>query len=596
MKHAGHSDRLLWQAHRTIGAVANRFGPVGRVGFCWMIVMALFCCRDETLKAQSVRDEFSKMIRSVRVEGNEAVSSSVILGKNKSRAGARFNEKLVDEDARRIIALPEILDVRWQARPVDGKIELVFIVTESPQITEIDFVGNKHVTADELNKEIDFKVGEFLDAYLIKNSAQAIAELYRKKGYYSVRVEVDETLMETTRKIRYVIVEGPKLRIRKVEFQAEPRQSISTMKLKSLVKSRAYFPILNSGLLDDRQLEQDRLAIANHYHSQGFLDARVFVQTQMNDERTRGTLRFVIEEGVRYQVVSIRFEGNSAFSDEKLTGALTLEPGDVLTQERNIQAIRTLQRLYGGQGYVYVRVRLEPEFTDLEGEVVAVFKINEGSAYGLGRLVIRGNTQTQDKVIRREYDRYGFLPSGLYDTVAMDRATRRLRGSRWFENVSVTPIGNDPNERDALVEVKETLTGLISFGIGISTDGRIGGRFKREEQNFDISRWPRSLDELFEGKSFRGGGQYMSIDFFPSTRETTGRIRFREPYLFDQPNYFNLDLFLSRRWQESYIERRRGGRMTVGHRFENDWSVDMSLRAERVIIRRRSSRWFGLSD
>ena len=130
-----------------------------------MIVMVLFCCRDKTLKAQPVRDESRKIIRSVRVEGNKIVSSSVILGKNKSRAGARFNEKLVDEDARRIIALPEILDVRWQARPVDGKIELVFIVTESPQITGIDFVGNKHITAEELNKEIDFRVGDFLDAY-----------------------------------------------------------------------------------------------------------------------------------------------------------------------------------------------------------------------------------------------------------------------------------------------------------------------------------------------------------------------------------------------------------------------------------------------
>jgi len=101
MKNAGHSYQLLWQAHRTADAVANRFGPFGGVGFWWMIVMAIFCCRDKTLIAQSIRDETSKIIRRVRVEGNEVVSTSVILGKNKSRAGARFNEKLVDEDARR---------------------------------------------------------------------------------------------------------------------------------------------------------------------------------------------------------------------------------------------------------------------------------------------------------------------------------------------------------------------------------------------------------------------------------------------------------------------------------------------------------------
>ena len=227
MKNPGHSDRLLHQAHRTSDVTSNHAALLGRVSFRWLMVLAIFGGQENSLIAQPTGDEPGKIIRSVRVEGNKVVSLSAILDKNKSRAGARFNEILVDEDARRIIALPEILDVRWQARLVDGKIDLVFIVTESPKITGIEFVGNKNFTAEELNKEIDFKVGEFLDAYLIKNSVQAIEERYRKKGYYSVRVEVDEKLMESTRKIRYTIVEGPKLRITKVEFQAEPSLSIA---------------------------------------------------------------------------------------------------------------------------------------------------------------------------------------------------------------------------------------------------------------------------------------------------------------------------------------------------------------------------------
>ena len=105
---------------------------------------------------------------------------------------------------------------------------------------------------------------------------------------------MNESALREQRKLIYVIVEGPKLRIKKRRFVGN--ESIPTRKLKGKVKTSAYFPIFNKGRLDDEQLEQDKLALQAYYREEGFLDARVFYEVKMNEKKTRAELTFIIEE------------------------------------------------------------------------------------------------------------------------------------------------------------------------------------------------------------------------------------------------------------------------------------------------------------
>ena len=526
----------------------------------------------------------AKRVVKVVVEGNRTVSEGVILNKANLRPGAVFSEQTVAEAVRRVAAMPQMADVQWRAEVQGQEVIVVFVVRETDMIEAVEFSGNKSLKEKDLLAKLGFGAGDHLDRYLVTRGATNLEELYREKGFYFARVRLDEAKLRDERRVVYVIVEGPKLRVKKVRFVGN--QSLSAGKLQGKIKTKAYFPIFSRGQLVDEQLDQDQATLQGFYRDEGFLDARVFWEKQFNEKKTRATVTFTVEEGPRYRVAGVRFQGVEKLAEAELRAALDpdLTPGKVLTYKRRVFAERAVERTYGKHGYIYTIVRLEPEYAEQEGQVTAVFRVQESGQFHLGRLLVQGNTETQDKVVRRAFDHFGFLPGGLYDTAAMEKGKERLLGGGLFEDVSVLPVGPAPDERDALVEVKETRTGLLLFGVGVDTNSGVMGEVSIQQQNYDASRWPRSFSDVFAGEAWKGAGQRLQFTFSPGTQVTTGHVKFFEPYLFDQPYYLDATLMLFRRWRESYLEERKGGSVTLGRRFANDWSVEVGLRGEEVTV------------
>ena len=533
--------------------------------------------------AQTPADTAARIIRTVRIEGADLVPQAEILSNIRSRSGAALDIQLVEKDARRIIALPQIADVKWSVQPHADQVDLVFTITESERVVSIEILGNKSVPTEDLLNEIGLAENDFLDLYAINSGTRALEDYYHRKGYYFATAQLNKSLLKKERKIIYLIVEGPKLRVKKVRF--EGNQSIKAGKLKSKISTKAHFPLLSKGRLDDEMLDLDILALSQYYQSKGFLDARVFARKDFNEKRTKVTVTFVIEEGLSYQIVGIRFTGNHRFSDQQLNAELTeFNIGDTFTEERIVKARRALRHAYGRYGYIETRIQIGREFTEQPGEVIPHIAFAEGDPFNLGQVIIRGNEKTKDKVVRRSFDRHGFLPGGLYDTEAMGKGRNRLMGSRLFTNVDVNPIGDQPDQRDALVEVVEDRTGNMIFAIAADDTGDIRGEIGIEQYNFDIADYPKSLKDLFAGTAFVGAGQTAKISFSPGTKRSSGRFSFHDPYIFDQPYFLNLDLFTWRYERDSYDERRAGSRIKLGRRFDNDWSIDVSLRGETIRI------------
>ena len=54
--------------------------------------------------------------------------------------------------------------------------------------------------------------------------------------------------------------------------------------------------------------------------------------------------------------------------------------------------------------------------------------------------------------------------------------------------------------RDVLIEVKETNTGSLSFGVGAGSDSGLIGIISLKQRNFDILDYPDSVSEFFAGR------------------------------------------------------------------------------------------------
>src|SRR5262249_45204587 len=158
-------------------------------------------------------------------------------------------------------------------------------------------------------------------------------------------------------------------------------------------------------------------------------------------------------------------------------------------------------------------------------------------------------------------------PGTLYNASEIQDAMDRLRGTPYFSAVTVTPIGDQPDERDLLVEVTEARTASITVGAGVDSNGGLTGNIAYEQRNFDIANWPNSWSDVFSDRAFTGAGQDLLIAFQPGTTFTSAEIRFTEPFILDQPYSFTEDLYYRQAVREAWYENRLGNRMTFGKRF-----------------------------
>ena len=143
-------------------------------------------------------------------------------------------------------------------------------------------------------------------------------------------------------------------------------------------------------------------------------------------------------------------------------------------------------------------------------------------------------------------------------------------------------ILSTPSDLDVFVE--EARTGRFSFGVAVNSNNGLTGQITVEERSFDITRLPRSWDDLLSGGAFRGGGQYLRLEAYPGNRVQRYLISLTEPYLFGtnisssiSASYFDRNYF-------DYFESRYGGRLGFGYRLTPDLSVNAGIRAESVSI------------
>lgn len=412
----------------------------------------------------------------LEIKGNERVSEHRILGQMRLREGSTYTPGAADEDLKRVYALGEFDNVVIRPREEADGLVLVVELVERPALKGLEFDGGRRFSDDDLTKTIGVTVGGLIDRHKVFTGARAIEQKYRDKGYYFVRVALDEERLGESQVAHYTVVEGPRVRVRKIEFVGNP--SISARELQGKLTTRAWFPIFVAGTFDEEQLDRDAVAVRNYYVDQGFLDVRVQRELVFNDDKTRLTVRLVIEEGTRYKIRSVALAGVERFSRPLLQKQMRLGPGQYYTADDARLDTEMMRETYGEVGYIETSVRPMVDFADEPGEVDVAFQVEEGRQVRIGQVRIEGNRLTQDKVIRRELR---FFPEEPVNTKLVERARKRLEGLAIFkpESIEIVTIpGPDPAVRDILVRVEETETSNLILGAGVSSNSRSWGTFR----------------------------------------------------------------------------------------------------------------------
>jgi outer membrane protein insertion porin family len=153
----------------------------------------------------------------------------------------------------------------------------------------------------------------------------------------------------------------------------------------------------------------------------------------------------------------------------------------------------------------------------------------------------------------------------------------------------MTDVGPDrqdpfPNRAwaDIITSVEEAPTGRFMLGVGASGFQGLSGTVSVVEKNFDILNVPTNLDDLANGKAFRGGGQDFQIQLMAGTLINRFMVSLRDPYLFDLPIGAGATGYLFQRIYPNWTEARAGGRFSLGRQIGTAIYADVAFRAENI--------------
>ena len=255
------------------------------------------------------------------------------------------------------------------------------------------------------------------------------------------------------------------------------------MKLKGKISSRAKFWPFLPGTIDAETIDRDVSELQNFYRSEGYLDVQVDCSQEFSADKKKTVLVFVIDEGPHYCIRKAVFEGNKVFDAEEIRKGLKLLSGEYYNGMALDRDMKSIRDLYGQIGYVNVNASVKTQYTDEPGLVDLIYTVNEGGQYRVGQVDVRGNDVTKMNVIRRHLR---LEPGQLYNTVAAEESRSRLTETGLFEKVTITPSGNAPDFRNAVVDVTETKTAQFLIGAGVSSNSGLLGNISFTERNFDL--------------------------------------------------------------------------------------------------------------
>lgn len=549
--------------------------------FTGHLLMGYSLAQDQSQKSQ----QSQQTIAAVRFAGLNRTSKEYVRGVAAVRIGDPVNQGALDIAVARLIRTGRFLTVDYEIIHADDGIRVLFKFQERTIVTAITFEGNSHFARSKLAQQVSQKVNEPIDVYAVRDGLEEIVTLYREEGFSQVVVTINEDVLDRTGELVYIVSEGLRTQIRKILF--EGNESIPDFELKRHIATKAKLWIFNSGVFDKDIADTDIAMLQNFYRDKGFLDARARYRVEESNGGQDLTVIYTVDEGRQYKVEHIQFNGATVFSSQELTEWLSTRAGETVKRPEVANDARLIQKKYGELGYIYAQVRIVRVFSNTPGFVRITFEIAEGEQFKVGNVIVRGNTRTKDKVVRRALNL--FPPDDLLNMTEAVEARQKLLDTKIFTSVRVFPIGDQPGVRDIIIDVEESeKAGDFVFGMGVTSNSGLIGSIVLDLQNFDLFDTPRNLSELFKLRSFFGAGQHFRLEILPGTQVNRFRMDFTEPYFLDKPIRFDASGFSFERGRDGYNERRGGATFSFGRRIERGfwqgWANELSLRVEIVNV------------
>ena len=529
-----------------------------------LVILFLFC--SNYLFAQF-------KINEIIVSGNNEISSETIIAISGLSKSNNLSANAINESFRRLSDSGLFENV--ELNPVGSR--LIISVIENPLINKVDFEGNRIFKDSFSISIISSKARSPFSTGIIDEDVRKLLQIYREKGRFNATIIPQKVFLEDGGiGLVFSINEGPRTEIKSIKFIGNKKFSDS--RLRSVIASaqkNLFSFISTSDDYSELRQEKDRKLLEEFYSDRGFASARVKSSIgTLSDDWKNFNITYTIFEGNKTLISEVKFDNKISGLDLSAINKLVkIKSGDLYVGSK-IEKIRNLlEKKVNDLGHPFAKVSSKKINLNEKDKVDLIFVIFNGPSLYVERIDIKGNNQTLDKVIRREFS---ISEGDAFNPTLIRKTEEKLRALGFFKNLSISVLPGSSSDKTVVsVEVEEAPTGSLNFGVGYSTDTELSGTISLSERNF------------------LGKGQRLVFEILTSESNKSAKFGFTEPSLFNRDLSGSIDVtyldFEPR--QSSFTSNESSLRAGFGFKLGNDTRLITSFKLleEKIFVPRSSN-------
>jgi outer membrane protein insertion porin family len=455
-------------------------------------------------------------VSDIRIEGLQRIAAGTVLSYLPVEPGQTMTDATAQKAIQALFKTGFFNDVELEQQ---GSI-LIVKVQERPSIASITVHGNKDIKSDQLLKGLKsagLAEGQTFDRLTLDQVQQQLVAQYNDRGKYNVEIEPHVTNLDRNRvAIDIEIHEGKAAKIQEINIVGN--RTFTDDQIRKDWESGT--PNWTSWYSNNDQYSREKLSgdltkLSSYYLDRGYADFNISsAQVTISPNKRSIYIAAGIHEGDIFKVSDIHLLGTLVLPEAALRKVLRIKPGEIFDRHSIELSSDAITDVLSNIGYAFAKVSPIPKVDEKDHTVDLTFFVDPGPRVYVRRINFKGNTRTQDQVLRREMRQF---EGSWYSQAAIDRSKVRLQRLGYFSDVSIdtAKVPGTTDQVDLNVKVTEESSGQFQFGVGYS---QVSGII---------------LSTSVSNNNFLGSGNTVSATFSKSLFLKQYQVSFFDPYLTD---------------------------------------------------------------
>ncbi len=448
-------------------------------------------------------------ISTIEINGNQRIEDATVLSFLNIPRGQPVSAAQLNDAFQRLqrSGLFESVDI------VPAGNRLIVTVKEFPTINRVNIEGNKRLKDEDLLPLLQSQSRRVYNPSTAEADAQTLSEGYRQAGRIAATV-TPRIIPRSNNRVDLVfeVAEGRVVEVERISFVGN--RNYSDRRLRRVVESKQaglFRTVIASDTFIADRIAFDRQLLRDFYLSRGYVDFQVLsASPELTRERDAFFVTFKVQEGQQFKFGEITTTSDLAEIDvDEFQSVSKIKSGKTYSPARIENTITRMERLAIQKGFDFIRVEPRVTRNDADLTLDIEFIVTRGPRVFVERIDIEGNATTLDRVVRRQFrtvEGDPFNPREIRD------AAERIRALNYFSTADVnTREGSGPDQVVVDVDVEETTTGSLGFGVSFGSEAGVG---------FNVS---------FSERNFLGRGQRLGFSFDTGSDTQDTSLSFVEP-------------------------------------------------------------------